>query len=87
MAQSHRTLLIFRRVVPEGKAIELRHQRTPDVMVAYVPSPHGARRCPGLQCNAARGWAWWAHAGGGITPAFKPLPMRPADATPKNNGT
>lgn len=38
---SHRTLLMFRRVVPEGKAIELRHQRTPDVIVDYVPSTHG----------------------------------------------
>jgi hypothetical protein len=40
---SHRTLLIFRRIVPEGKAIELRHQRTPDVIVDYVPSTHGGR--------------------------------------------
>jgi hypothetical protein len=43
---SHRTLLIFRRVVPEGKAIELRHQRTPDVVVDYVPSTHGGRPPP-----------------------------------------
>ena len=45
IGRSHRTLLIFRRDVrehPQGKEIELRHQRSPDVEVQVVSTAAGA---------------------------------------------
>jgi len=47
LARSHRTLLIFRRSVsmfPEGKAIELRHQRNSDVTLDVVETTKAGRR-------------------------------------------
>jgi N6-adenosine-specific RNA methylase IME4 len=47
LARSHRTLLIFRRSVtmfPEGKAIELRHQRNSDVTLDVVETTKSGRR-------------------------------------------
>ena len=44
LGRSHRTLLIFRRDVkehPEGRAIELRHQRSPDVDISIGRSGAG----------------------------------------------
>lgn len=47
LARSHRTLLIFRRSVtmfPDGKAIELRHQRNSDVTLDVVETTKAGRR-------------------------------------------
>mmetsp|Transcript_7895 Transcript_7895/g.10684 ORF Transcript_7895/g.10684 Transcript_7895/m.10684 type:complete len:261 (+) Transcript_7895:45-827(+) len=41
---SHRTLLIFRCKVLEGKSIELRHQRSPDVVMDVMVSSEDGKR-------------------------------------------
>lgn len=46
LGRSHRTLLIFRRDMkehPQGRAIELRHQRSPDVDISIGRTGAGAQ--------------------------------------------
>ncbi|KAK3277794.1 hypothetical protein CYMTET_14222 [Cymbomonas tetramitiformis] len=44
VSQSHQTLYIFRRAISGKDPIELRHQRSPDVVLSYVQSVTDGRR-------------------------------------------
>lgn len=51
LGRSHRTLLIFRRDMkehPQGRAIELRHQRSPDVDISIGRTGAGAHQGSGF---------------------------------------